>query len=430
MSRRSLSPLALLTAVSTLVTPAARAQSAEREVRTVRNLPAVAEAFRIIDETDRQTVADLIALTEIPAPPFMEEARARRFADLLRAAGIDSVWIDEAGNVLAWRPGRTGTRTVAFDAHLDTVFPEGTDVRVRVDGDTLRAPGISDDTRGLSLVLAVVRALNGANLETDANILVVGSVGEEGLGDLRGVKHLFRPGGPRIDSWVGIDGISTTSITHRGLGSHRYRVTFRGPGGHSWGAFGLGNPHHALGEAIHQFVELAAPFTADGPRTSYNVGRIGGGTSVNSIPFESWMEVDMRSVSPERLIRIDTLLQQSIRGALDRANELRRQGEPLSVDVNMIGERPSGAIAAESPLVQRAMAVTRLMGDTPRLRIGSTNANIPISLGIPAVTIGAGGAGAGAHSLGEWWVNDNGPMGIKRALLLLVTEAGPTDLIN
>ena len=229
---------------------------------------------------------------------------------------------------------------------------------------------------------------------------------------------------------IAVDGLSVEGVTHRGLGSHRYRITFKGPGGHSWGAFGLGNPHHALGTTIERFVQYADEFTKTGERTSYNVGRMGGGTSVNSIPFESWMEVDMRSVSPVRLVQIDSLLQRAVREGLADANARARRGESLTVDIDLIGDRPSGAIAEDTPLVQRALAATRHADREPRLGIGSTDSNIPIALGVPAITIGGGGTGSGAHALDEWFVNENGALGIKRALLITVAEAGLVELVN
>ena len=401
-----------------------------REITELAERAVIQRAFRAIDDLDATTVAHHITLTEIPAPPFMEERRAARFAEMLRDAGADSVWIDEIGNVLALRRGRPGGRTVAVDAHLDTVFPEGTDVTVRTSGDTLYAPGIGDDTRGLSIVVTILRALNNAEVRTRDDILFIGTVGEEGLGDLRGMKHLFRDGGPRIDTWISIDGVNPSRVIHRGLGSHRYRVTMKGPGGHSWGAFGLGNPHHALGLAIEKFVAAADAYTSDGPRTSYNVGRIGGGTSVNSIPFESWMEVDMRSESPERLNGIDALFQRAMHEGLADANRVRRDGDSLTIDITMIGDRPSGTTELTAPIVQRALAAITYFDREPNPTISSTNANIPISLGVPAITIGSGGAGSGAHALSEWWVNEEGGSGIKQALLIVAAEAGVVDLVN
>ena len=421
---------AAVVTVAAPLTASAQAGPHDQAIADLAGRAPLQAAFRAIDELEPTTRANHIMLTEIAAPPFMEDRRAHRYAELLREAGADSVWIDEVGNVVALRRGREGGRTVALDAHLDTVFPDGTDVTVRLVGDTLMAPGIGDDTRGLAVVLTVLRALNAAEIETQADVLFIGTVGEEGLGDLRGVKHLFREGGPGIDAWIAVDGVDPQRVVHRGLGSHRYRVTFRGPGGHSWGAFGLANPHHALGDAIQRFVAAADPYTSVEPRTSYNVGRMGGGTSVNSIPFEAWMEVDMRSVSPERLNGVDSLFQRAMREALDYANGLRREGDALTLTVDLIGDRPSGEVPSDAPLVQRALAATRHFNLEPRPAISSTNSNTPIALGIPAVTIGSGGTGDGAHALHEWWLNDRGAIGIKRVLLILAAEAGVADLVN
>lgn len=400
-----------------------------KEVKKLLKKKKIQDAFEYIDILEPRTLKDLVYLTEIPAPPFEEEKRAEAFRDLLDEAGADKVWIDEVGNVIAVRKAakRDSERpvVVVLDAHLDTVFPEGTDVTIKFNGDTLIAPGIGDDTRGLVLILTVLRALNESGIATVADIWIVGTVGEEGLGDLRGVKHLFRPGAPAIRSWISVDGGSTDRITNSGLGSHRYRVTFTGEGGHSWGAFGMANPIHALGRAINIFVTEADGFIQSGPKTSYNVGRIGGGISVNSISFESWMEVDMRSVEHSSLLAMDDIFQKAMQAALQKENDLRKNGEALNVKIEMIGDRPSGEVPVDIPLIQRALAVATLFNISPRLTTGSTNSNIPISRGIPAVTISRGGKGGGSHALKEWWLNDSsGPQAIKLALLLLVTEAG------
>jgi tripeptide aminopeptidase len=404
------------------VPPLADGYIAEMEALTTN--PAVRDAFRIIEELEPRTRRDHIALTEVPAPPFKEEARARYYLDLLREAGADSVWIDDEGNAIGLRRGRAGGYTLLLSGHLDTVFPEGTDVTVRVRGDTLFAPGIGDDTRGLIVVLTVLRALEAAGLETEGDVLFVGTVGEEGLGDLRGVKHLFRDGGPRIDAFISIDGGGDARVTHQALGSRRYRATVRGPGGHSWGAFGTANPAHALGRAIRLFDERAAAYVAEGPRTSYNVGVIGGGTSVNSVPFEAWMEVDMRSISDERLRGIDGLFRRTVREAVAEQNTRHTRGDSLALELDLVGDRPSGEIAAAAPLVQRARAAIRHFGLTPSLGRSSTDSNIPISRGIPAATLGGGGTGGGAHSLSEWWLNEDGPIAIQRTLLVVLAEAG------
>lgn len=399
------------------------------EVGRIADNPAVREAFRRIEALDAWGMERLLELTQIPAPPFGEEARAARYAELLREAGADSVWTDAEGNVLALRRGRRGERTVALGGHLDTVFPEGTDVTVRQVGDTLFAPGIGDDTRGLVVVLTALRAMEEAGVETDDDVVFVGVVGEEGPGDLRGMKHLFREGADPIHAWIEVDGGGLDRIVSMGLGSVRYRIRYEGPGGHSWGAFGLANPAHALGRAIRHFQDVADTLTRSGPRTSYNVGVLGGGTSVNSIPFEAWAQVDMRSESPESLARIERALLAAVDRALEEENALRRRGEALTVDPEKIGDRPSGEMDPSVALVQRAMATNAHFGADYTLGRSSTDSNIPIALGVPAVTIGRGGEGGENHSPREWWINRDGHLAIQRALLLLVAEAGLAGLV-
>jgi acetylornithine deacetylase/succinyl-diaminopimelate desuccinylase-like protein len=421
--------LLLAALAATLLPSASAAQTADpaydAEIERLQADPRVREALALLESSDERTMAEQIELTQIPAPPFMEDARGARFLEMMQDLGVDSAWIDAEGNAIALRRGTGDGPVVALTGHLDTVFPEDTDVTVRAVGDTLYAPGISDDVRGLTAVLAVLRVMNETGLRTGGDILFVGTVGEEGLGDLRGVKHLFRDGGPRIDAFLSVDGTSDNRVTHQALGSYRYRITFRGPGGHSWGAFGLANPAHALGRAVRLFDDRAADFTAaEGPRTSYNVGVIGGGTSVNSVPFEAWMEIDMRSESPASLDRIDAILLASVEEGLEQENAARTEGEALTVDVERIGTRPSGEIPVDSPLVQRSIAATRALGLEPGLGRSSTDSNIPISLGIPAVTLGGGGIGGNAHSLDEWFLNSDGPRGIQRVLLITLAQAG------
>ncbi|OKS85338.1 M20/M25/M40 family metallo-hydrolase [Mucilaginibacter polytrichastri] len=398
-------------------------------VQQISNLaakPVVKKAFQTIVDLQSETLQDHKLLTEIPSPPYKETVRAKKFAEMIKSIGVDSVWIDNVGNVIALRKGKTGKKVVVLEAHLDTVFPEGTDVKIVTKGDTLYAPGISDDTRALAVVLTVLKTVNKNKIETDANVLFVGAVGEEGQGNLRGVKNLFSDKGPgKIDAYIAIDGTGLNGITHRGLGSHRYRITFKGLGGHSSGAFGLANPHNALARAIYYWNEAADKYAREpGARVTYNVGVIGGGTSVNSIPFESWMEVDMRSESPERVTGIDKMLQDAIQRALKEENAQKRLGPDLTVEVKMTGDRPSGMEATTTPFVQRAIAATSYFGTNPKMGVGSTNANIPISKGVPAVCIGSGGKSGGEHALGEWWVDDNGYKATQRALLLLLAEAG------
>ena len=395
-----------------------------REANELASNASIRNAFRIAENLDDWALQLLIELTEIPAPPFMEEARGRRFAELLMKHGADSVWTDAEGNVIGLRRGRGGGRTLGFGGHLDTVFPEGTDVTVRQRGDTLHAPGVGDDTRGLVVVLAVLRAMHEAGIRTADDVHFVGVVGEEGLGDLRGMKHMFRDPDTAPDAWIEVDGGGLAKLVTDGLGSVRYRITFQGPGGHSWGAFGHANPAHAMSRAVRHFQDAADPLTRSGPRTSYNVGRVGGGASVNAIPSDSWMEVDMRSVGPEGLARVEAVFLAAMDRALEEENALRRDGPPLTVAKLKIGDRPSGEGDRDAPLVQRALATTAIFGVEGELVRSSTDSNVPIAMGIPAVTIGRGGIGVGAHSLEEYWVNVDGHLAIQRALLLLVAEAG------
>ena len=287
-----------------------------REIKKLANKKQVKTAFQVILDLESKTIKNQIELTEIEAPPFKEEKKGLEFSKRLEEIGMDKVWIDSIGNVLGLIKGYEGKRNVAIDGHLDTVFPEGTDVKVRIKNDTLFAPGVADDTRGLAMLLTIAEAIKKSNIKTRDNILIIGTVGEEGLGDLRGVKYLFKNNKPKIDSWIAVDGGGLGRINNQGLGSYRYEVKFKGPGGHSWGAFGLANPHHALGDAISKFVEKADKYTSKGPKTSYNVGVINGGTSINSIPYESSMLIDIRSVRPENLDDMELILKKTSEDAL------------------------------------------------------------------------------------------------------------------
>ena len=388
----------------------------------------VRKAFKYIIDIEEKTMKNLIELTEIEAPPFKEEKRAKEFAERLKLAGIENVWIDSIGNVIGLLKGTVGNKNIAIDAHMDTVFPEGTEVKVKIKNDTLYAPGVGDDTRGLAMILTIAETIKKNGIQPINNILFIGTVGEEGLGNLRGVRYLFENNNPRIDSWIAIDGGSIGRVNNQALGSYRYEVAFDGPGGHSWGAFGLVNPHHALGYGIKDFIEKADKYTSSGPRTSYNVGIISGGTSINSIPFKSSMQIDIRSVEPYRLDDMEGILFNSMRLALKNQNEIKRSGPDLKLTINKIGNRPSGKVDESVPLIQKTIAATQHMGVEPRLTIGSTNSNIPISLGVPSVTIGRGGDGAGAHSLDEWWLNKDGYKSIQLALLVLLSETGINSL--
>lgn len=398
----------------------------QKEISKLIKQSKVSQALQFIKDFDEQTIKNQIDLTEIEAPPFKEHkfGRPKLFADLLTEYGVDSVWIDDIGNVIGLKKGTERKKVLAFAGHLDTVFPEGTDVKARHSGDTIYAPGIADDGRGLTTVLTVLKAITENDIKTKDDILFIGNVGEEGPGDLRGMKELFSERGPKIDAFISIDGTGMDRIVNGGLGSHRYKVTFKGPGGHSWGSFGLANPAHAMGEAISVFVKNANEYTKTGSKTSYNVGLVEGGTSVNSVPFEVSMTVDMRSLDPDRLNTIDNILQEAIKEGVAQQNEIRRLGDPVTVDVEMIGNRPSGHTDPETTLVQRSIAANAEMGAKAILSTSSTDSNIPISLGIPAITLGGGGVAGGAHSLDEWFLNKDGYKGIQRTLLVVLAETG------
>ena len=321
----------------------------------------IKKAFSYIEAIDAETIRDMITLTEIPAPTFLEANKAKVYADLLRAAGADSVWMDDVGNVIALRKGKSKGGKIIVDAHLDTVFPLETDVKVKQRGDTLFAPGITDANRSLSLVVALVKTLHANKIRTDKDIWFTGTVGEEGLGDLKGMKHLFRDGGKGIDAFIAIDGGGLEDIVNGGIGSLRYKVTFAGSGGHSYGAFGIGNPHNALAQSVAAFVPKADAFTKEGVKTTYSVSVLGGGTSINSIPFESWMLVDMRSESQEKLQGINRLFLESVDEGLKKENSIVRSGNPLTVSIDKVGDRPSGLASPDSPLIQQVMAAADFM---------------------------------------------------------------------
>jgi acetylornithine deacetylase/succinyl-diaminopimelate desuccinylase-like protein len=398
----------------------ARAQAVEAIGETLLARPEVRAAVESLRAGEPSVIDDQIRLCEIPAPPFGEARRAEAYRRLFVEAGLQNVRIDRAGNVLGERPGRRPRPHLVFSAHLDTVFPLETDVRVRRNGPILTGPGIGDDCRGLAVVLAVARALDRARIVTDGPITFVGTVGEEGLGDLRGVKHLFSTElAGKVDRFVSVDG-GGLGVTTVGVGSRRYKVTFRGPGGHSYSDFGVPSPIHALGRAVQAIAGLEVPAR---PRTTFNVGRIGGGTSVNAIAFEAWMEVDLRSSSREALAVLDRRLQAALDGAV--AAEEARWGRPgtLKVEKTLLGDRPAGSTPDAAAIVRASAAVTRALGLPWRPEEGSTDANLPMSLGIEAVTIDGGGAGRATHSLQETFDTTDSWKGTQRALLLAIALA-------
>ena len=371
-------------------------------VTRLRDMEAYQGAFRRLDEEYDRFVEELVQLTEIPAPPFGEEVRASTYMAMLRDAGLTNVEMDQIGNVMGLRPGTGEAPLLAVAAHLDTVFPEGTEVEVRREGNRLRAPGIGDDTAGLATLLAVARVLNETDLETESDLLFIGNVGEEGAGDLRGVKHLFRDGKykDQIGGFISVESGGQSTITTGALGSLRYRVTFKGPGGHSYGAFGLVSPAYAMGNAIRKVSAISVP---DTPKTTFNIGIVEGGTSVNSIPFETSMVVDMRSESRDELEKLVETFLDLVHEAVEEENATRSISEgQIELEMTLVGDRPSGQTSESANIVKFAVAAFEAFGIRPTFRISSTDSNVPISLGIPAITIGRGGLGGRSHSLDEW----------------------------
>jgi len=404
-SRVQLSLAVNLSLLTAFTGGTALAQSPDTVVESIVSSLQFAEAVDFLRADHDRFVEDLIALTEIPAPPFMEGERAEAYLRMLQAHGLADVSMDAEGNVMGVRKGSGSGSVLAVLAHLDTVFPEGTDVQVRREDTRLFAPGVADDTRGLAMILATIRALDHADIETQSDILFVGNVGEEGVGDLRGTKYLLMEGPYRdqIDQFVTIDGPGDIegqwSILNAGVGSIRYRVTFRGPGGHSFGNFGLVNPAYAMANAMTSLAAISVP---DAPKTTHNVGVVSGGTSVNSIPVEVSMEVDMRSESSSELHRLHELFLASIHEAVEAENA-RGSTEEGIIEVSpvLIGSRPVGATPENSRIAQVAAAAIEAFGLMPIFRSSSTDANIPMSLGIPAIGL-VPGQGWRAHSLEEW----------------------------
>jgi tripeptide aminopeptidase len=404
----------------------AQFRDASNAITRLRDMEAYQGALRRLDEEYDQFVEELVQLTEIPAPPFGEEARASTYMAMLRDAGLTNVEMDQIGNVMGLRPGTGEAPLLAVAAHLDTVFPEGTDVEVRREGNRLRAPGIGDDTAGLATLLAVARALNETDLETESDLLFVGNVGEEGPGDLRGVKHLFRDGKykDQIGGFISVESGGQATITTGALGSLRYRVTFKGPGGHSYGAFGLVNPAYAMGNAIRKFSAMSVP---EAPKTTFNIGIVEGGTSVNSIPFETSMVVDMRSESREELEKLVETFLDLVHEAVEEENVTRSISEgQIELEMTLIGDRPSGQTSESANIVKFAVAAFEAFDIRPTFRISSTDSNVPISLGIPAITIGRGGLGGRSHSLDEWVDIEREPTvrGIQVVLTTILAIAG------
>jgi tripeptide aminopeptidase len=377
-----------------------------------------------IERADEATLARQAALSAIPAPTGAESARGRRVADLLSDAGLEDVAMDAVGNVRGWFNARATTGCVVLSAHLDTVFGPDLDVSVSRRGARLEGPGIADNARGLAALVTIGEALVRARVTTERPVLFAATVGEEGSGDLRGVRHLLGPSDRptvRPSAFIALDGAGIERIVHRALGARRYHVAFQGPGGHSWAAFGVANPANTVGRAVALLADLPTPRA---PRTTHAVVRLGGGTGLNSIPQAAWFEIDLRSEDPRTLEQLDADFQAIVRQALDVENRQRLPGTPpLALDVRRVGDRPSGLTPRSHPLVQAAVAATRAVGHAHQLACASTDANVPIALGVPAVALGAGGRAGDAHLPTEWYENDKGALGIVRALLVTAAMA-------
>jgi len=373
-----------------------------RDIADIIASPGFGLARASLAEGHDRFVAEIIELTEIPAPPFKEAVRAARYEAMLRDAGLAEVGQDAIGNVTGLRRGRGNGRTIVVAAHLDTVFPEGTDVTVRREGTRLYAPGVGDDTRGLAALLAYIRALDAGGIVTEHDLLFVGDVGEEGKGDLRGIRHLFAesPHRDRIDGFFTVDGTEMDQVTTRAVGSLRYRVTLSGPGGHSFSAFGAPNPFHAMGHVLSGMAGWQVP--AD-PRTTFCASTLQGGTSVNAIPEQVTGEFDLRSVDPGELARLDAAFLALVEAGVAGENaRVARDAGRIVAEITRIGDRPAGQTAPESPIVQATLAALGAFGYPQTTAAGSTDANIPMSLGIPAIRLGHGGTSGRAHSLDEW----------------------------
>ncbi|HEX8139077.1 MAG TPA: M20/M25/M40 family metallo-hydrolase [Pyrinomonadaceae bacterium] len=396
----------------------------EKRVQELLGAEPVLSAFRFFELHAAEITEEHIRLCSIPAPPFGEAERATYLRERFREHGLTEAYIDEEGNCVALRAGRSRSPLLVLSAHLDTVFPAETDFTVKRVRHKLLAPGISDDGCGLAALLALLRALEASVIETEGSILFVGTVGEEGEGNLRGARHLLTAGrwAKSVDAFISFDGPGVERITHAALGSRRYRVSLRGPGGHSWGDFGVANPVHALGRAVARLATYPAPLE---PRTTFNVGRIAGGASVNVIPREAMMDVDLRSASATELQRLDAFFRRAVREATDDENAGRRAGDPpLELELKLIGDRPSGETPTDAPIVRLAEEATRALGYQPRLDRSSTDSNVAISIGIPAITIGAGGSSGNSHTLDEWYDPRGRDIGLKRALLILLGIVG------
>jgi tripeptide aminopeptidase len=384
--------------------------------------PKVAKTLEDIKADDARTLAEQKRITEIPAPPFKEKVRAEYYLKRLQELGLKDASIDSEGNVIALRKGSGGGKPkLVVSAHLDTVFPEGTDVSVKEKDGAILAPGIGDDSRGLAALLSLLKSINANEITTVGDVMFVGTVGEEELGNLRGVKALFRDH-TDIDGFISIDGLGISRVVNQATGSHRFEMIFKGPGGHSFQEFGLPSAIHAMGRAIAKISDLQTP---SDPKTTFTVGTVVGGTSVNAIAGEARMAVDMRSNSTDELLKLEARLLDLVKVAVAEENA-RWKSDKMTVEIKLIGDRPAGIVAMDSPIVQATQRAVSTITRGPRVTFAgsSTDSNLAMSLGIPAVTIGGGGEGGNWHSRNEWYKPVDAWFGPQNALLTVLTLAG------
>jgi tripeptide aminopeptidase len=426
---RSILAIAFVAVAQHALVQEVRAQGASAlDLEAILANPKIAKTLDDIRADDERAFAEQKRITEIPAPPFKEKVRAEYYQKRMQELGLKDAAIDSEGNVIALRKGSGGGRPrLVVSAHLDTVFPEGTDVTVKEKDGGIVAPGIGDDSRGLAAMLSLIKAMNENGIATVGDIMFVGTVGEEELGNLRGVKALFRDH-TDIDGFISIDGLGITRVVNQATGSHRYEFTFKGPGGHSFQEFGLPSATHAMGRAIAKISELQPP---SDPRTTFTVGTVTGGTSVNAIAAEARMAVDMRSNSEEELLKLEAQLLDLVKQAVAEENA-RWKSDKMTLEIKLIGDRPAGIVAMDSPIVQATQrtvsAVTR--GPRPTFAGSSTDSNMAMSLGIPAVTIGGGGEGGNWHSRNEWYKPVNAWHGPQNALLTVLILTGLDGVIK
>jgi acetylornithine deacetylase/succinyl-diaminopimelate desuccinylase-like protein len=400
------------------------AQAQEQALARIAAQSAVKQALADIEKNEPATQANMLAINAIPAPTFAEAARARDYVARLKEAGLADVRIDEAGNVIGtWRGSGKGP-VIVLAAHLDTVYPATTDLTVHEKDGRLYAPGIADNGRSLAAMLTIVRAMHDAKVQTVGDVLFVANVGEEGLGDLKGVKYLFSQR-KDIKAFVGLEpalGTDGDPVTYMGAGSRRFKVTIHGPGGHSYEGFGLPSAVHAAGRVIAHIDDLRVPAQ---PKVTFNVGVVQGGQSVNSISAEASMLIDIRSADAPLLAKVEQQIKAAIQQGVDETNR-RWNSAAITADVALIGDRPAGQMAADALIVRTALAAAKVQG-RPALLDGahSTDANLPMSLGIPAITMSGGGSSGGYHSEKlEWWSAHNAHTGPQNVMLTILGLAG------